>query len=254
MALRKENAPYKLVVLGDGGVGKTALTMQLCLSHFVETYDPTIEDSYRKQVIIDHQNCALEILDTAGQEEYSALKDQWIRDGEGFVLVYAITSRTSYNRIPVILSQIERLKHPATPEDAVPFIIIGTKSDRVTEREVSYQEGSALAKKLNCEFFEASAKNNINVERAFTEAVKITRKARLAKRAAIEGKTPPGSPKPTSTARNGSHHKSDDRRRGAGSHDSASSDNTHSNTAKRPSLSKLGVGSKRDSKDSCVIS
>lgn len=50
---------YKLVVLGDGGVGKTALTIQLCLNHFVETYDPTIEDSYRKQVVIDDQHVCL---------------------------------------------------------------------------------------------------------------------------------------------------------------------------------------------------
>ncbi|KAJ2794179.1 RAS2 protein, partial [Coemansia guatemalensis] len=56
----------------------TALTIQLCLNHFVETYDPTIEDSYRKQVVIDDQPCVLEVLDTAGQEEYTALRDQWI--------------------------------------------------------------------------------------------------------------------------------------------------------------------------------
>jgi GTPase KRas protein len=65
---------HKIVVLGDGGVGKTALTIQLCLSHFVETYDPTIEDSYRKQVVIDEIPCVLEVLDTAGQEEYTAFK------------------------------------------------------------------------------------------------------------------------------------------------------------------------------------
>jgi GTPase KRas protein len=75
-------------VLGDGGVGKTALTIQLCSNHFVEEYDPTIEDSYRKQVVIDDESCLLEILDTAGQEEFTALRDQWIRDCEGFVLIY----------------------------------------------------------------------------------------------------------------------------------------------------------------------
>jgi small GTP-binding protein len=57
---------YKICVLGDGGVGKTALTIQLCSNHFVEEYDPTIEDSYRKQVVIDDESCLLEILDTAG--------------------------------------------------------------------------------------------------------------------------------------------------------------------------------------------
>ena len=59
---------YKLVVVGAGGVGKSALTIQLIQNHFVDEYDPTIEDSYRKQVVIDGETCLLDILDTAGQE------------------------------------------------------------------------------------------------------------------------------------------------------------------------------------------
>ncbi|MCJ1470647.1 Ras GTPase ras2 [Pseudocyphellaria aurata] len=189
---------YKLVVLGDGGVGKTALTIQLCLNHFVETYDPTIEDSYRKQVVIDSQSCMLEVLDTAGQEEYTALRDQWIRDGEGFVLVYSITSRSSFNRIRKFHNQIQRVKDsssassptsaayltsPVSPSLAAgngqaPVMLVGNKSDRVTEREVSTQEGSALAKDMGCDFVEASAKNCINVEKAFYEVVRSLRKQR----------------------------------------------------------------------------
>jgi len=57
---------YKIVVLGSGGVGKSALTVQFVQEIFVEKYDPTIEDSYRKQVEVDGQQCMLEILDTAG--------------------------------------------------------------------------------------------------------------------------------------------------------------------------------------------
>jgi GTPase KRas len=79
----------------------------------VETYDPTIEDSYRKQVVIDQQSCMLEVLDTAGQEEYTALRDQWIRDGEGFVLVYSITSRASFSRIQKFYNQIQMVKESA---------------------------------------------------------------------------------------------------------------------------------------------
>ncbi|KAL8832182.1 MAG: hypothetical protein Q9170_004980 [Blastenia crenularia] len=186
---------YKLVVLGDGGVGKTALTIQLCLNHFVETYDPTIEDSYRKQVVIDGQSCMLEVLDTAGQEEYTALRDQWIRDGEGFVLVYSITSRASFSRIRKFHSQIQRVKDasstssptasylssPVTPAPGAreaPVMLVGNKSDRVTEREVSTQEGSALAKEMGCDFVEASAKNCINVEKAFYEVVRSLRRQR----------------------------------------------------------------------------
>ncbi|KAG0643741.1 ras family-domain-containing protein [Tuber brumale] len=181
---------YKLVVLGDGGVGKTALTIQLCLNHFVETYDPTIEDSYRKQVVIDNTACMLEVLDTAGQEEYTALRDQWIRDGEGFVLVYSISSRSSFTRIPRFHGQILRVKESSTTggnysaNNNVPIMLVGNKSDRVTEREVSTQEGHAMARELGCEFVEASAKNCVNVERAFYDVVRILRRQRqiIAKR------------------------------------------------------------------------
>ncbi|GAP84666.1 putative protein ras-2 [Rosellinia necatrix] len=185
---------YRLVVLGDGGVGKTALTIQLCLQHFVETYDPTIEDSYRKQVVIDGSSCMLEVLDTAGQEEYTALRDQWIRDGEGFVLVYSISSRSSFTRIKRFHHQIQRVKEScqssptfggspiaaAVPASSVPIMLVGNKSDRVTEREVSTQEGHALARELGCEFVEASAKNCINVEKAFYDVVRILRRQREA--------------------------------------------------------------------------
>ncbi|KAL1958118.1 hypothetical protein VTO42DRAFT_5158 [Malbranchea cinnamomea] len=189
---------YKLVVLGDGGVGKTALTIQLCLNHFVETYDPTIEDSYRKQVVIDQHPCMLEVLDTAGQEEYTALRDQWIRDGEGFVLVYSITSRSSFTRIHKFYQQIKMVKEsassgsptgatylnstlngpPATPAGPIPVMLVGNKSDKAVERAVSSQEGYALAKELGCEFVEASAKNCINVEKAFFDVVRMLRQQR----------------------------------------------------------------------------
>lgn len=200
---------YKMVVLGDGGVGKTALTIQvrirkthcsttltvwkkLCLNHFVETYDPTIEDSYRKQVVIDGQSCMLEVLDTAGQEEYTALRDQWIRDGEGFILAYSITSRASFSRIQKFYQQIQRVKesssgapsYPGALQTGIenmgpaPVMLVGNKSDRVTDREVSTQEGAALAKQLRCEFVEASAKNSINVEKAFYDVVRQLRRQR----------------------------------------------------------------------------
>ncbi|KIH93069.1 Ras family, other [Sporothrix brasiliensis 5110] len=134
----------------------------------------------------------LEVLDTAGQEEYTALRDQWIRDGEGFVLVYSISSRSSFSRIKRFHHQIQRVKestasspsYPGSPLAAansqapVPVMLVGNKSDRVTEREVSTQEGHALARELGCEFVEASAKNCINVEKAFYDVVRILRRQR----------------------------------------------------------------------------
>lgn len=139
----------------------------------------------------------LEVLDTAGQEEYTALRDQWIRDGEGFVLVYSIASRASFSRIRKFYQQIQRVKESssaALPTGSgylassmsqssfgggrAPVMLVGNKSDRVTEREVSTQEGSALAKDMGCDFVEASAKNCINVEKAFYEVVRSLRRQR----------------------------------------------------------------------------
>ncbi|KZF21424.1 ras-like GTPase Ras2 [Xylona heveae TC161] len=198
---------YKLVVLGDGGVGKTALTIQLCLNHFVETYDPTIEDSYRKQVVIDSQACMLEILDTAGQEEYTALRDQWIRDGEGFVLVYSVSSRSSFQRIRNFHEHITRVKessstggqvgYPGSPLGSpsagipfnrknIPIMLVGNKTDRVTEREVSTQEGQQLSKELGCDFVETSAKNCFNVDVAFYDVVRSLRRQKLQLQSASE--------------------------------------------------------------------
>ncbi|KAI8802472.1 small G-protein Ras2 [Cladochytrium replicatum] len=166
---------YRLVVLGDGGVGKTALTIQLCLNHFVETYDPTIEDSYRKQVVIDDRPCILEVLDTAGQEEYTALRDQWIRDGEGFLLVYSIVARSTFERVEKFREQIERVKEE---ERKIPLMLVGNKCDMASQREVTAMEGAAMAKRLRCDFIETSAKNCINVENAFYKVVRMIRAAR----------------------------------------------------------------------------
>ncbi|KAI8384857.1 small GTPase superfamily [Radiomyces spectabilis] len=160
---------YKVVVLGDGGVGKTALTIQV--SHRSTTYDPTIEDSYRKQVVIDDQPCVLEVLDTAGQEEYTALRDQWIRDGEGFLLVYSISSRSTFERVERFRDQIFRVKDV----DNVPLILVGNKCDKVTDREVSREEGYQMARRLSCEFIETSAKTCVNVERSFYSVVRTIR-------------------------------------------------------------------------------
>ncbi|PVH13611.1 Ras-like protein 1 [Candidozyma duobushaemuli] len=170
---------YKLVVVGGGGVGKSALTIQLIQSHFVDEYDPTIEDSYRKQCTVDNEQVVLDILDTAGQEEYSAMREQYMRTGEGFLLVYAINSRNSIEELQTFYEQIQRVKD----SDNVPVLIVGNKSDLEIERQVSYEEGAEFAKALNCPFLETSAKQRINVEEAFYGLVR-----------SINEKTAPASP------------------------------------------------------------
>ncbi|KAL9072546.1 MAG: hypothetical protein Q9161_003558 [Pseudevernia consocians] len=163
---------YKLVVVGGGGVGKSCLTIQLIQSHFVDEYDPTIEDSYRKQCVIDDEVALLDVLDTAGQEEYAAMREQYMRTGEGFLLVYSITSRQSFEEILTFQQQILRVKD----KDYFPIIIVGNKCDLDSEREVSRQEGEQLARQFHCAFIETSAKSRINVDNAFYNIVREIRR------------------------------------------------------------------------------
>lgn len=163
---------YKLVVVGGGGVGKSALTIQFIQSHFVDEYDPTIEDSYRKQCVIDDEVALLDILDTAGQEEYSAMREQYMRTGEGFLLVYSITDKSSFEEIQHFCSQILRVKD----KNEFPMILVGNKSDLDHERQVTTQEGKDLGKSLKIFHLETSAKQRVNVDLAFHELVRIIRK------------------------------------------------------------------------------
>ncbi|KAL8692689.1 MAG: hypothetical protein Q9218_002338 [Villophora microphyllina] len=196
---------YKLVVVGGGGVGKSCLTIQLIQAHFVDEYDPTIEDSYRKQCVIDEEVALLDVLDTAGQEEYSAMREQYMRTGEGFLLVYSITSRQSFEEIMTFQQQILRVKD----KDYFPIIIVGNKCDLDAERQVSRKgtftlwsisapsvhpslrssfyayvvltirgsaEGEDLARSFGCAFIETSAKSRINVENAFYNIVREIRR------------------------------------------------------------------------------
>lgn len=162
---------YKLVVLGGGGVGKSALTIRLVTDNFLDEYDPTIEDSYRKQVMIDDETALLDILDTAGQEEFSSMQDQWMRDGQGFLLVYNIVARPTFDEVSILYDKILRTKD----SDDVPIVLVGNKCDLKEQRVVEYDEGATLAKQWGCPFFETSAKIKLNNEACFFELVRTIR-------------------------------------------------------------------------------
>lgn len=91
-------------------MGKSALTVQFVRNVFVSTYDPTIEDTYRKQIMIDGEHCLVEILDTAGTEQFMALKELYMRSGQGFVLVFSLTQLGSVNELGPLREQIVRIK------------------------------------------------------------------------------------------------------------------------------------------------
>lgn len=129
-------------------------------------------DSYRKQCVIDDEVALLDVLDTAGQEEYAAMREQYMRTGEGFLLVYSIDSKQSFEEIRTFQQQILRVKD----KDYFPIIIVGNKCDLEQDRVVSKEEGMALARSFDCKFMETSAKARINVESAFYELVREIRK------------------------------------------------------------------------------
>lgn len=87
---------HKVIMVGSGGVGKSALTLQFMYDEFVEDYEPTKADSYRKKVVLDGEEVQIDILDTAGQEDYAAIRDNYFRSGEGFLCVFSITEDDSF--------------------------------------------------------------------------------------------------------------------------------------------------------------
>lgn len=167
---------YKLVVVGAGGVGKSALTIQLIQNQFVDEYDPTIEDSYRKQVVIDGETCLLDILDTAGQEEYSAMRDQYMRTGEGFLLVFAVNNAKSFEDIAMYREQIRRVKD----SDYVPMVLVGNKCD-LPQRNIDSRQANEAARAYNISFVETSAKTRMGVDDAFYTLVRAIRSDRISK-------------------------------------------------------------------------
>ncbi|XP_045773408.1 ras-related protein M-Ras-like [Maniola jurtina] len=168
-----ENLPtVKLVVVGDGGVGKSAITIQFFQKLFVTDYDPTIEDSYIQHTEVDGQWCILDVLDTAGQEEFSAMREQYMRKGDGFLLVYSVTDKQSFQNIRHFHTQILRVKDRET----YPMLVAANKVDLVHLRVVSEDAGRELARQLNAPYIETSAKEPpLNIDAAFHELVRIIR-------------------------------------------------------------------------------
>ncbi|KZP18992.1 ras protein [Athelia psychrophila] len=159
---------WTIALLGDGGVGRKALAVQFTLNCFVETYDPLLEVGYRKQLTVDNKMCVVNVLETGGQEEYG-------RDPEerGFILVYSITSRSTFDRLEVFRQlMLQGRRKPI-------FTLVGNMCDEFTDREVSEEEGAALARSFGCTFLETSAKTGHNVEHLFTSMIRDLRSTRL---------------------------------------------------------------------------
>jgi len=160
-------------MLGDGAVGKSAITVQFVQRKFVTDYDPTIENSYRKQMSIkdgkEEHNCMLDILDTAGQEEYSVMRQQYISRGTGFVLVFSLTSDQSLHDVKKFRKEVKRVKKIDQSVDHIPMILLGNKSD--LKRAVTPESVKELVDKWGVPYFETSAMTGENIVTAFEHLV-----------------------------------------------------------------------------------
>ena len=168
------NRVYKVVLLGEGGVGKSALTLQFVSHIFHEDHDPTIEDAYQKQVVIDGHACILDVLDTAGQEEFTAMREQYMRGGEGFIVVYSVIDRSSFEKIRKFKDMIEKVRNCEIKD--IPLVLAGNKKDLGDKRKVTKVDGETLAQDLSCPFFGTSAAIRDNVDEVFQEVVRVIRR------------------------------------------------------------------------------
>ena len=160
---------FKVTLLGAGGVGKSALTLRIISGVFTPTYNPTIEDYYRHDTNIDGVGpCIVEILDTAGTEQFASMRQLYISNGQAFALVYAVDDRASFEEVKEIYQQITEMKSP----QMISVVLVGNKCDLDDRREVEMWEGEEAAKEMcNAPFMETSAKEGTHVFKFFATLV-----------------------------------------------------------------------------------
>lgn len=162
---------HKVIMVGSGGVGKSALTLQFMYDEFVEDYEPTKADSYRKKVVLDGEEVQIDILDTAGQEDYAAIRDNYFRSGEGFLCVFSITEPESFDATQEFREQILRVKN----DENIPFLLVGNKSDLADKRRVPLDTCRERAQQWQVPYVETSAKTRDNVDKVFFDLMREIR-------------------------------------------------------------------------------
>ncbi|OHT01779.1 small GTP-binding protein [Tritrichomonas foetus] len=160
----------KLVIVGDGGVGKTSIIVRYTRDQFSQGYEPTLEDNYQATIKIDDTTSIdIEIADTAGQEDYKALRDKYMAEGDAFFIVYSIIDARSLQMAESLLDQITLLKE----NSPFKFILVGNKCDMEGQRQVSKVDGKNLADKHSGLCFETSALSKQNIDVIFAEIGKM---------------------------------------------------------------------------------
>uniref|UniRef100_A0A3B1JVV3 GTP-binding protein Rheb n=1 Tax=Astyanax mexicanus TaxID=7994 RepID=A0A3B1JVV3_ASTMX len=141
----------KIAVLGYRSVGKSSLTIQFVEGQFVDSYDPTIENTFTKMITVNGQEYHLQLVDTAGQ-----VRKYLFHNINGYILVYSVTSNKSFEVVKVIHEKLLDM----VGKVQVPIMLVGNKKDLHMERVISCEEGKALAESWNAAFMESSAKEN----------------------------------------------------------------------------------------------
>ena len=161
---------FKLIVIGDSGVGKSCLTTKAVKNNFEDYYQATVGFEFLTfSVKIEDKLIKLQIWDTCGQEQYKSLITNFYRNASLAMMVYAINSRESFNNINRWLKEIRIQSHPD-----VKILLIGNKSDLENERVVSYEEAKKFQEENQILYFcETSAKSGLNTKEVFIEAARI---------------------------------------------------------------------------------
>jgi len=153
----------KITVLGKGMVGKSSLSYSFINYDSPEAHDPTIEDKYKVQLMIDNVSCEIEILDTAGQDDYQNLIDGWINFGDGFLLVFALNDKESWDFLVSRRDRILKMKKGENP----PIVVVGNKSDLERQRVFKSEEIRKYTSEWGCEYIETSATTKYNCKECF---------------------------------------------------------------------------------------
>jgi Ras-related protein Rab-7A len=165
---------YKVLVLGDSGVGKTSLANQYVKGQFSSQFRATIgADFMTKEVQLDDRRVTLQIWDTAGQERFQSLGSAFYRGSDCCVLVYDITNPQSFESLETWRNGFLQEGSPKDPE-AFPFVLLGNKADKANERKVPQSKAEEWCKAHGgISYFETSAAQNLNIEDAFRNIAKI---------------------------------------------------------------------------------
>ena len=162
---------YRFAVYGCHRVGKSVLTIQFVYNHFLEVYDQDIEDGYRKAVIVDGEQIYIHVLDCVLGEDYTSMREMWLRKNDGILLIYDITNRESFEQLDSFCDEIQKLQQAADKKE-LSIVICGNKCDLEDQRQVTTEEGKKFADLYGYPFYETSAKTNINVNEAFFALVR----------------------------------------------------------------------------------